>query len=310
MTKSPFHEGERAVQSRVGVRQIAERIGSRMVAASMADVFRALFEELPYVIVAAVAPDGAPYASMLVGVPGFVSSPDDRTLVVEASVAPGDPIDRALTVGAKVGLLGIQLETRRRTRANGTIVERSRERIVVRVEESFGNCPQYIQARDILGAVRRDAGAPTDEHAILSARAIDLISRSDTMFVASVSSGRKVDVSHRGGRPGFVKSTQEGESTVLTMPDYSGNNLFMTLGNLAQDPRAGLAIVDFESGALLSLTGTTSIAWDGADLASFDGAERLVRFTVAGGRLLEGAIPFSWSAPRFARQLTTGTSRR
>jgi predicted pyridoxine 5'-phosphate oxidase superfamily flavin-nucleotide-binding protein len=303
MTKSPFHEGERAVQSRAGVREVAERIGGRMVASSMAGVFRALFEELPYVVVAAVGPDGAPHASMLVGRPGFVSSPDDRTLVIDAAVPSGDPIHEGLTAGAPVGLLGIQLETRRRTRANGVVLERSGARLVIRVQESFGNCPQYIQSREILDVTSRKAPTAIDEHAILSKRALEIVARADTTFIASVSAGRRVDVSHRGGRRGFVRSALEAEHTVLTMPDFSGNNLFMTLGNLAEDPRAGLAIVDFESGALLSLTGTTSLVWDGPELASFAGAERLVRFAVTGGRLLEGAIPFAWSAPRFARQL-------
>ncbi|MGZ3451417.1 MAG: pyridoxamine 5'-phosphate oxidase family protein [Polyangiales bacterium] len=300
---SPFHRGEEAVQTRVGVRDMAERIGGRMIRPSMPDQHRELFERLPYVIVGVLDASGEPFASMLFGVPGFVSSPDDRTLVIEARTSEGDPIGEGLHVSAPVGLLGIELETRRRNRANGVIVERTADRFVVRVDESFGNCPQYIQTREILGAVRRTDAAPSDERAILSPRAIELLRSADTLFIASASSEQRVDVSHRGGRPGFVKSEIAGDHTVLTMPDFSGNNLFMTLGNLEENPRAGMAVVDFASGALLSLTGTTETVWDGPEVAAFAGAERLLRFHVTRGRLLEGAIPFEWTGPGYARQL-------
>lgn len=301
--KSPFHAGELAVQERAAVRQQAEH-GGRMVRDAMPDQHREFFENLLYVVVAAIDDDGFPRATMLVGPPGFVSSPDDRTLAVDAWPATGDPIAAGIAPGKPIGVLGIELETRRRNRANGrAIAATAGVGFAIAVDESFGNCPQYIQARTPLSAVRRASATTTTEAATLSLRARGLIQHADTLFIASASSAGRVDVSHRGGKPGFVKVADEGDHTVLTMPDFAGNNFFMTLGNLEQNPRAGIAIVDFASGDMLSLVGTTTTIWDGPDLASFEGARRLVRFTVAGGTLLPAAIPLTWSAPGYARQL-------
>ncbi|CAN5170490.1 hypothetical protein BH09MYX1_BH09MYX1_08650 [soil metagenome] len=302
---SPFHRGEKAVQTRAGVRMIAERSG-RFIRSELPDEDREFFAELLYVIVGTVDAAGNPFASMLVGVPGFVSSLDDHTLVIEASIIPGDPIASGLTVGASIGLLGIELETRRRNRANGVITSVSGDRIVVDVHESFGNCPQYIQTRAPLSAVRRAQRPPQIENAALSLRALEVLRAADTLFIASAfpneSGPGGVDVSHRGGKPGFVAASGE-DATVLTMPDFSGNNFFMTLGNLQENPRAGMVVVDFATGAMLSLTGTTEIVWEGAEVESFLGAQRLVKLRVSGGVLLEGAIPFTWSAPGYAKQL-------
>ena len=292
-----FHRGEQAMQARAGV-ELPRQF--RFVRDAMPDEHRELFAQLPYIVAGAVDPEGRPFASMLVGAAGFASTPDAHTLVIEASPAAGDPIAAGLRVEAPVGVLGIQLETRRRNRANGVIASVTPDRITVAIRESFGNCPQYIQTRAPLSVVRRDAKAPQQLTTQLPARALAIVCAADTLFIASAH-GDDVDVSHRGGRPGFVRGSDDGSTLVL--PDFSGNDFFMTLGNLHEDPRAGIAFVDFASGALLSLTGTTEIVWDGPELASFAGAERLVRFRVTRGTLLEGAIPFTWSAPGFARQL-------
>lgn len=303
---SPWHEGERAVQERVGAREMAERVGVHVIRPAMPEQHQELFAALPYFVVGALAPDGAPVASLLTGAPGFVEAIDAQTLAFRARPVPGDPIVEGLVAGAPVGLLGIQLETRRRNRANGTILAAGADGFVVDVTQSFGNCPQYIQARGVLAAIDRAPGPVTDEVARLSGRALEVVRGADTTFIASAARAADtdgVDVSHRGGKPGFVRADDAGDHTVLTMPDFSGNNFFMTLGNLVENPRAGLLFVDFEHGALLSLTGTTEIVWDGPVVEAFAGAERVIRFHVARGRLLEGAVPFRWTAPDFARQL-------
>ncbi len=297
-----FHPGEQAVQVRAGV-DLPKQL--RFVREAMPDEHRELFAELFYVIVGALD-GGAPFATMLVGAPGFVSTPDARTLVIAAHPAAGDPILAGLAVGAPIGMLGIQLHTRRRNRANGVISALEPGRITIAIRESFGNCPKYIQTRTPLAVTDRVRAEPEVLGAALSPQARDLVRRADTLFIAS-EHGSDVDVSHRGGKPGFVRLSDDG---TLTLPDFSGNNFFMTLGNLHEDPRAGLAIVDFSTGALLSLTGTTEIIWEGPELAAFVGAERLVRFRVTRGVLLDGAIPFTWSEAGFAKQLAhTGAWR-
>jgi hypothetical protein len=89
-----------------------------------------------------------------------------------------------------------------------------------------------------------------------------------------------VDVSHRGGKPGFVRVDIDGGRGVLTIPDFRGNFMFNTLGNLAADPRAGLLLVGFEHGGTLQLSGRARIEWDQSAVAAYEGAERLVELTV------------------------------
>lgn len=307
LDRSPFHAGESAVQEQAGVRDLAER-GRPGIRRAMPAQHQDLFEVLPYLVVGTLDPEGRPFATMLSGVPGFVDSPDPSTLSIDAWPVSGDPVARGLVAGAPIGLLGIQLETRRRNRANGTVREAGAGRFVVDVEQSFGNCPKYIQVRTIEGAIRRPGGARA-ETSSLSPRALEVLARADTSFLSSASRDlardgvHGCDVSHRGGKPGFLRAREEQGRTVVTLPDFSGNNFFMTLGNLAARPEVGLAVVDFSTGDLLSVTGTSSIVWEGEEVRRFAGAERLLRIEVSSGVLLEGAIPFVWSEPEQARQL-------
>jgi hypothetical protein len=66
----------------------------------------------------------------------------------------------------------------------------------------------------------------------------------------------------------------------LTWPDYAGNLMYNTLGNIAACPRAGLLVPDFESGSLLLLTGRAAIEWDPPRAAQVEGAERQVTLEV------------------------------
>jgi uncharacterized protein len=313
---SPFHPGERAVQERAGVRERSGRAGRRAIRDFMPDQHRELFEKLPFLIVGSLDERRRPWGSIVAGQPGFIASPDSRALEIHARPVIGDPGAANLAPGAPVGLLGIQLETRRRNRANGTVVRAEEAGFVVRVGQSFGNCPQYIQARNPVFVASPEAlkSAPRRlraEGAALSAAAVSLIERADTFFIvtAAPSAGgddpvEGVDVSHRGGKPGFVRvATAADGSTTLTSPDFAGNRYFNTLGNLVLNPRAGLLFVDFASGGVLSLTGEAEAIWDGPELAAFAGAERLLRFRVADGVWIEEAVPLRWSAPTPAPQL-------
>ena len=105
-----------------------------------------------------------------------------------------------------------------------------------------------------------------------------MIVGADTFFVASYADNengaRRVDVSHRGGRPGFVHVAEDG---VLTIPDYAGNLFFNTLGNLLLNPRGGLVFAGFDTGDLLQLSGDTEIILNSPEIKKFEGAERLWR---------------------------------
>ena len=307
---SPYHPGEQAMQARAGVRERAEMMGRRMIRAFMPDQHREFFAMLPWLLVGSLDAQDRPWASVLVGPPGFIASPDPHSLQVAARPLAGDPLAAHLRAGAPLGLLGIQPETRRRNRMNGTVGTVWRDGFAVTVGQSFGNCPQYIQARVPFFAPPPAERTVHAEDSLLSAEATALIDRADTFFIASAGPGARagnvaegVDVSHRGGRPGFVNLTEAARRSVLTAPDFAGNNAFNTLGNIAANPRAGITFVDFATGDVLMLTGTAEVIWDGPELASFAGALRLLRFTVAEGVRLARALPLRWSAPEYAPQL-------
>jgi len=314
---SPFHPGEQRVQRRVGVRDQVERAGRNMIRDHMPDQHRELFHALPLLVVGSMDASGRLWASLLAGEPGFIHSPSPKLLQIAAEPLAGDPLHGRLTVGSPLGLLGIQLETRRRNRANGRIVARDASSFSVEIEQSFGNCNQYIQAREPSFDASRlhSAGPVNNEGTRLSARASELLAATDTFFIATASAaaasgtdGEGVDVSHRGGRPGFVRVSDGPASTRLTIPDFRGNFIFNTFGNLEVNPRAGIVCADFSTGDVLSLTGTARVIWEGAELDSFEGAHRLLSFDVESGVLLERALPLRFEGLAFSPDLAdTGT---
>ncbi len=291
---SPFHPGETAVQERVGVREKVEAFGRRAIRDYMPEQHRTFFAQLPFIVVGSVDAAGRPWASLLTGSPGFVHSPDARTLVVEARPSEADPLSGSLVPGASLAVLGIELPTRRRNRANGQVIAVDASGFSLRVEESFGNCPKYIQRRTprfVAGEASPDTWSFESDGMDEWARG--LIARADTLFVASYAdpqhgaAKRRVDVSHRGGRSGFVHIAADG---TLTLPDFGGNYYFKTLGNLLVNPRAGIVIPDFTTGDLLLLSGRTEIVWDGPEVARFPGAQRLWRLQPTSGIGLRGAL--------------------
>jgi uncharacterized protein len=308
---SPFHAGEQAVQQRVGVRDKIEQFGRRMFRDHMPDQHRELFAQLPMLLVGSVDPAGRPWASMLVGVPGFISTPNDSLLRVAALPAPVDPLHAQLAVGAALGVLGIEPHTRRRNRVNGHVAHVGSDDFSLRVDQSFGNCPKYIQARmphwvAEPSALSR-AQAVERQAQTLAPAARRLVQSADTFYIASSVArigadhpADGVDVSHRGGKPGFVHLGDENGRSVLTIPDFVGNFMFNTLGNLVAHPLAGLLFTDPDNGDLLQLTGRAEIVWDGPQVQVFDGAQRLLRIIVDEALWRPGAVPLRWSAPQLS----------
>ncbi|RZF26996.1 pyridoxamine 5'-phosphate oxidase [Paraburkholderia sp. UYCP14C] len=304
---SPFHAGEQDAQQRAGVRDAAESMGRRGIRRFMPEQHRDFFAAQPFVVIGGVDASGQPWATLRAGAPGFVSSPDARTLRIEGGALAGDPLAAAWRDGAQIGMLGIEPRTRRRNRANGVVRSVDGDTLRVEVMQSFGNCPKYIQSRTPF-FIERDASATTAQPEVathLSSADRALLANADTFFIASANLseeaglGKGVDVSHRGGASGFVRVD---DANTLTAPDYSGNRFFNTIGNLMRDPRAGLLFIDFATGDLLYLAVQAEIIWEGDELASFAGAQRLVRFHVNEVRRSRGALPFQWSEVELAPQ--------
>ena len=316
MIAAPFHAGERALQALAGSREQMEAVGSRVIRDFMPDQHRQFFSLLPFLVVGSLDAQLQPWASVLVAPAGFMHSPDATHLRVDALPAAGDPLAGQLQPGATLGFLGIQPHTRRRNRMNGTVEALDAAGFTVAVQQSFGNCPRYIQAREPELAAPRAQAAPVQWLDRLDVAAHRLIGSADTLFIATAypnevsegdeadASSHGVDVSHRGGRPGFVRidSDEEGRD-VLTVPDFNGNRFFTTLGNLAAHPRAGLLFIDFDSGELLHLAVTSEIIWNGPEVEAFEGAERLMRLRVTHALRRPAALPLRWGDAHFSPHL-------
>ncbi|AKU24616.1 pyridoxamine 5'-phosphate oxidase [Massilia sp. NR 4-1] len=307
---SPWHAGEQAIQRSIGAAERMDEVGRKVIRRFMPEQHRQFFPQLPFVVVGAVDGAGDVWATLRAGEPGFLQSPDPEHLSVQLGRAPGDPADAGMEEGAAIGLLGIELHTRRRNRLNGRVRHRSAQGFVLDVDESFGNCPQYIHVRDFSFTRAADApapeaarllpglrlpgaGIPADSAAaVLAARR--LIEGAGTFFVASYADqgARRVDVSHRGGAPGFVHLAEDG---TLSVPDYTGNRFFSTLGNMLLNGRAGLVFPDFASGGLLQMSGEVEIELDPQIAsAAFAGAERLWRFRPRRIVWRAQALPLRW----------------
>lgn len=310
----PFHRGERAVQQRVGVHEKMAVRGSQVIRPFMPDQHRTFFAQLPFILVGSIDRQQQPWASVLVGAPGFVTSPDERHLQIQSHVLAADPLHETLAVNASIGLLGIEPHTRRRNRMNGKVKQLTAEGFMLEVDQSFGNCPKYIQARrphwidSVVGAQQQVVHRGNQ----LDAAMQGLVGSADTFFIATAFLGKSmeqvaapgrqygVDVSHRGGKPGFVRIDDE---KTLTVPDFVGNFFFNTIGNLVEHPRAGLLFMDFANGDLLYLAVDAALIWDGAEVAAFKGAERLLRFHIREAIRVEASLPLRWSAPELSPAL-------
>jgi predicted pyridoxine 5'-phosphate oxidase superfamily flavin-nucleotide-binding protein len=286
---SPFHHDELEAQARAG--HAPRGTGIRNF---MPDQHRSFFPLLPYLFVATPDADGWPLATMLNGPAGFVHAPDAVTLRIDALTETEDPAAGTFGNGQEIGILGIDFTSRRRNRANGQIAHVDSEGLTVAVRQSFGNCAKYIQRRAAHDIQHLPARVET--LAGLDAKARRLIGQADTFFVASrarteLSVAAGVDISHRGGRPGFVRV----QGDALTIPDFQGNRYYNTLGNLLGEPRASLLFIDFETGNLLQLQGIVRIDWSAAAAKVVEGVERLWHFEIVRGWCRHPASRRQWA---------------
>ncbi|MFD9283268.1 pyridoxamine 5'-phosphate oxidase family protein [Streptomyces mirabilis] len=284
-----YHFGSRAVQERVGVRELADHVG-RSVGQDIRPVAAAFLELQPMLVLGAADPvGGAVWASLLTGEPGFVRATGVRQIsVTSGGLREDDPLARALaTPGTSVGTIALDPRTRRRMRLNGRARPTPRG-FAVEADQVFSNCPKYLQKRESYEKAERPPGAPR-RSAALSPGQRRFVESADTFFLATVHADG-ADASHRGGNPGFVHVTSPHE---LHWRDYPGNSMFLTLGNLETDPRAGLLFLDWAAGTVLQLTGTarTEYAADG---------ERTVGFTVTEVVQTPAASPIRWSPPEYS----------
>jgi ferredoxin-NADP reductase/predicted pyridoxine 5'-phosphate oxidase superfamily flavin-nucleotide-binding protein len=303
--ETTFHLGEQAIQKRLGVFNEIGHWASQVVRPFMPEQHRDSYSELPFLVAAARDAGGRPWATLLTGAPGFTRSPDPSRLVLETRPVEGDALGDQLVSGSQLGLLGIELATRRRNRVNGVIESPTQSSICdvgaiqLVVDQAFGNCPQYIREREWRFVPKASTAPETLRSERLDERMRERIEAADTFFIATGHQGdgsapsHGMDASHRGGAPGFVRV--EGERRIV-FPDYAGNNHFNTIGNLVVDSRVGLLFVDFETGGMLQLTGHATIDWDSQEVAKVPGARRLVNFELDEAVDLPASLSIRWHA--------------
>lgn len=282
-----YHPGELAVQRRMGQEAIATRVG-RMIRTEVPEAATAFLAEQPMVVVTAADDGGRVWTSLIAGPPGFVHADDPRTVTIDAQPAAGDPLRDVLRSGRRVGMIAIEPQTRRRMRVNGT-AEPAATGLRIHPDQVYSNCPKYISRRDIveIGSTPEQPLARRGES--LTDRQQALIASADAFFIGSADTMGNTDASHRGGNPGFLQVLSPRR---LRWPDYRGNSMFMTLGNIDANPRCGLLVVDWSSGSTIQLTGTAEIDWEEADPNA--GAQCAVDFTVGEVVELTQASPLRW----------------
>lgn len=286
-----YHEGELAVQKIAGVEIIAERNG-RSINHNIPKGAVAFLGRQSLVITASVDGNGKVWSSVITGEPGFLHVDDEGRLVIRSSPVLGDPLIQNLTSNNELGLLVIDLSKRIRLRINGTGNFDENGWLVIITTQAYGNCPKYIQHRSLrANGVYQRRQSSESRSVGLSSEQQGWIRKSDTFFIGSVSAAGNVDASHRGGPPGFIQVTDE---RTLIFPDYFGNSMFNTLGNIYSNPSTGLLFIDFLSGHSLQLTGRSEIIWDENEISNYPGAERLLVFKIDEVLFVKNGTDLSW----------------
>lgn len=294
MTNSPWHAGERAVHDRVGERALADRIH---IGADLPEAADEFLQQQTIVYVSALA--GADvWVSPLTGHAGFAHASADEEVSVESTPPAGDPLATALAGVTRIGVLAIEPATRRRIRLNGVSTPSTRA-LVIALDQMYGNCPRFIQKRTPgPEAPDTELAAPVVTPA-LTARQARLLESADTFVIGTADRDGNADASHRGGSPGFVHVVDRAH---FRFPDYSGNHMYMTLGNLEVQPSAGFLFVDWETGAIVQVTGTATVDFDTARAeAEFPDAARTIDVAVTAVVETAGRLPKSWTAPELSR---------
>lgn len=282
-----YHAGELAVQQRLGQSDIAQRL-SRMVRDEIPEAAAEFLADQPMIVLAAADDDGRIWAGLVTGPPGFVHVVDEDRIAVRALPVAGDPLHDVLAGSQRrVGMIAVQPQTRRRMRINGTATPTGTG-LVIDPDQVYSNCPKYISRRHIEGASAVPIDRAPRRAQLLDTRTEQIIVAADTFFIGSADPDGNADASHRGGNPGFLQVLSP---NLLRWPDYRGNSMFMTLGNIEANPRVGLLIPNWDTGSTLQLTGTAEIIWE-----SGPGAQCSVEFTIEEIIELDGVSPLQWSS--------------
>lgn len=252
-----YHTGETTVQELFGERTLAERNGKVITNKIIPGAIN-FIEKQHFFLASSRNGSGEISVSALAGAAGFISVQGESTLEINTELLYSNPDDVFWTNVEevnKIGLLFIELSSRRRFRINGS-ARRDGKILVVRAHQAYPNCPKYIQQRYVAPTQKPVYGGEVTSGERFTAQMREVIEAADTLFVGSSSPGGDMDASHRGGPPGFV--TIKDDQTLL-IPDYPGNSMFNTLGNFYLNPAAGIIFIDFERHLNFQLSGSAEV---------------------------------------------------
>ena len=289
--ESIYHSGEIKIQREAGAVEAAAGM-ERQVLPFIAHLYVDFIQSQRYVFVGAADNDGMAWGSILSGEPGFMRVINEKTLRIEAHPDGEDPISANFRDGIEVGLLLLDFSTRRRLRVNGSVTMGEGDFSVL-TRQVYANCTRYIQSRGCeSGAEASLSPRETYRATSLTPEQRERIEKADTFFVASYHPAGGADISHRGGYPGFIQAV---DAETIIWPDYNGNGMFNSLGNIVENPACGFLFLDFETGGTLQLSGNAEIIRDSGQAESFPGAERIVKFRI--GKIVEreNATALRWS---------------
>jgi predicted pyridoxine 5'-phosphate oxidase superfamily flavin-nucleotide-binding protein len=296
-----WHQGEIAVQARAGVREQAEELTGKYRRALEPGMVGFLSQQ-QFAALTTVDAQGRTWISPVAGQPGMLEVPDPGAIRLKASLMESQLPLEDIRATAKVGMLVIDFARRIRVRINGEAGAEADGSVVVAIRQLYGNCSRYIQRRTVVAP----AGAPRQQQPQVSAHLNEaeqeMISKADTFFLGSVHPESGADASHRGGLPGFVRIMS---ASHLAFPDYSGNNMFNTLGNIEVNPSVGLLFFAFDSGRTLQLTGRASVDWSEPRIKEFAGAHRVIDVAIDEVRQLAEATSLRYRFEAFSPLLSS-----
>lgn len=277
-----FHEGELAVQRRMGVDHASRRMADYVTQSTLQDPSHRFLTQRPLVAAAYTDLDGLLRLTLLWGPTGFIRILDDHKVRISPTGGVPTGLDDALEDGGRLGITALDVTRRRRAKLKG-IAWSDGEHLHLSVTRTYASCPKHIQRRTLPATASPIAGCATTSvggtHEIRAA-----IAATDTAFIATTHTTTGPDAAHRGGNAGFLTSDRD----TLHWTEYPGNNMYNSLGNLELDRRLALLAIDFTNGTTTEISGTATVVHE---------PQPVVVLTPQLVEKVTHAIPGGWKSP-------------
>lgn len=280
----PYHSGELKAQAKAGTRGVAIELAVAMRSSlSFSSDHDAFLAAQSFAVVTSVNLNtGDIWVSPLFGKQGDLTAISEKEIAISTDSIPEGDVLSSVEAGTPLSMLGIDLNKRIRHRINGAALiaaDNADATLHLQVKEYSPNCPKYINRREIVYDVNKakpiDRSATREERATLTESDQAFVQSMDTLWIGSYAPDVGADTNHRGGRPGFIRVLSP---SIIEWPEYRGNGMFFTSGNLESHDRAGVTLFDFETGSMIQMTGRAVVDWnhDGR----YEGASRAIIFHI------------------------------